>query len=94
VASKRSIHESEGGDEPPPPGKKPPPPKKKMKQGNLLQFGNRILPEGETVMMTSTRVMRTRRVRLPFGCCASKLCLRCTLMMHSGLMKGGAREGL
>ena len=47
MASKRSIHESEGGDEPPPPGKKPPPPKKKMKQGNkkemkqgnLLQFG-------------------------------------------------------
>ena len=92
MASKRSIHESEGGDEPPPPGKKPPPPKKKMKQGNLLQFG--ILREGETVMMTSTRVMRTRRVRLPFGCCASKLCLGCTLMMHSGLMKGGAREGL
>ena len=60
-----------------------------MKQGNLLQFV--ILPEGETVMMT-------RRVRLPFGRCASKLCLRCTLMMHSGLMegrgKGVAREGL
>ena len=68
-----------------------PPPKKKMKQGNLLQFG--ILREGETVMMTSTRVMMTRRVRLPFGCCASKLCLRCTLMMHSGLMVGRGKGG-
>ena len=83
-----------GKTPPPPPQKKMKQGNKEMKQGNLLQFGNRILPEGETVMMTSTRVMRTRRVRLPFGCCASKLCLRCTLMMHSGLMKGGAREGL
>jgi hypothetical protein len=66
---------------------------KEMKQGNLLQFGNRILPEGETVMMTSTRVMMTRRVRLPFGCCASKLCLGCTLMMHSGLMQGRGKGG-
>ena len=56
MASKRSIHESGGGDEPPPSGKKPPPPPKKMKQGNLLQFGMRILPDGDFLAADSPAV--------------------------------------